>query len=125
MRAGDALEKVCRERAGWFGAYKRRLLGEVAEIDQPSVQWHLAQILGRLRLDPDQYRRAKRILERNLERSGDWIVLNVTMEQLVEWAEDDAALRRWLGPRLERLSGDRRNAVRKRAEKLSARLTAT
>jgi hypothetical protein len=122
MRAGDALEKVCREQPGWFGPYRKRLLGEVAEIEQSSVQWHLAQILGQLDLDPTQGRRAKVILKRNLERSDDWIVLNVTMERLFEWARDDPTLRRWLEPRLERLRGDRRNSVRRRAETLLARL---
>lgn len=122
MRAGDALEKVCREQPGWLGPYRRRLLGEVAEIEQPSVQWHLAQILGQLDLDPTQARRAKAVLKRNLERSADWIVLNVTMEQLFEWAREDPGLRRWLEPRLERLRGDRRSSVRGRAERLLARL---
>jgi hypothetical protein len=122
MRAGDALEKIARQQPGWFGPYRKRLLGEVAEIEQPSVQWHLAQILGRLDLDPAQARRAKAILKRNLERSEDWIVLNVTMQQLFEWTGDDPALRRWLEPRLERLSADRRNSVRRRAKRLLAQL---
>jgi len=122
MRAGDALEKVCRERPSWFAPYRPRLLGEVAGIEQPSVQWHLAQILGRLKLSEPQSRRAKAILKRNLERSEDWIVLNVTMQQLFEWAGEDRALRRWLGPRLERLASDRRNSVSKRARRLLAEL---
>lgn len=122
MRAGDALEKVCRERPAWFGPYLPRLLGEVAAIDQPSVQWHLAQILGQVELAPDRYRRAKAVLKRNLERSGDWIVLNVTMQQLFEWSRGDPALRRWLVPRLRRLAGDERASVARRASKLLAAL---
>jgi hypothetical protein len=118
MRAGDALEKVCRERPVWFAPYRRRLLGEVAAIEQPSVQWHLAQILGQIELSADQSRRAKAILERNLERSDDWIVLNVTMQQLFEWSKDDSSLRRRLRSSLERLARDDRRSVARRASKL-------
>ena len=48
MRAGDALEKVCREQPEWFAPRIERLLGDVAQIEQPSVQWHLAQMLQHL-----------------------------------------------------------------------------
>ena len=44
MRIGDALEKVCARRPEWFVPNVERLLGEVGKIEQPSVQWHLAQI---------------------------------------------------------------------------------
>ena len=118
LRAGDALEKVCRQRPDWFRAYVPRLLDEVAKIDQPSVQWHLAQMLGEVSLAPAQYRRAKTILKRNLERSDDWIVLNVTMQQLFDWSDGDPALRMWLVPRLERCADDRRRSVASRARKL-------
>lgn len=122
MRAGDALEKVCRERPEWFVPYFDRLVGEVAAIEQPSVQWHVAQMLGKMRLSPEHYRRSKQVLKRNFEHSRDWIVLNVTMEQLFDWAAEDPALRRWLKPRLRNLTEDPRNSVRKRATKLLAAL---
>lgn len=118
MRAGDALEKVCRAQPAWFDEYRGRLLQEVAEIDQASVQWHLAQILGHLDLSRDQFRLAKEILKGNIEHSQDWIVLNVTMAQLCKWSSGDIALRRWLEPQLERLSHDERKSVSKRARKL-------
>ena len=118
MRAGDALEKVCRQRPEWFRAYVPRLLGEVSRIDQPSVQWHLAQMLGAISLSPDQHRRAKSVLKRNLERSDDWIVLNVTMQQLFDWSRADPPLRRWLLPRLEQLAEDPRRSVASRARRL-------
>jgi hypothetical protein len=43
LRVGDALEKVCREQPGWFVARVDRLLGELGQIGQPSVQWHVAR----------------------------------------------------------------------------------
>jgi hypothetical protein len=96
MRVGDALEKVCRERPQWFVPQVKRLLKDVGEIEQPSVQWHVAQMLHHLRgeLSDDQARRATELLKRNLTGSTDWIVLNVTMDVLSEWAAHDPALRR-------------------------------
>jgi HEAT repeat protein len=124
MRAADALEKVCRERPEWFEPRVERLLEEVGAIDQPSVQWHTAQMLGHLypRLDSDQGRRAGALLRRYLTESDDWIVLNVTMEILAEWSRDRADLAAWLLPELERLRADERKSVAKRATKLHAKL---
>jgi hypothetical protein len=117
MRAGDALEKVCREQPGWFTPQIDRLIAEVGAIEQPSIQWHVAQMLQHLQgeLSDGQASRAKSLLQRNLARSTDWIVLNVTMDVLAEWAADDPALADWLVPELERLRGDRRKSVAKRA----------
>ena len=119
MRAGDALEKVCREQPSWFTPHVDRLIAEVGAIEQPSIQWHVAQILQHLRADlsDEQARRAKALLQRNLTQSTDWIVLNVTMDVLAEWAADDPALADWLIPELERLCGDPRRSVAKRAAK--------
>ncbi len=119
MRAGDALEKVCREQPGWFRPHVDRLIAEVGSIEQPSIQWHVAQMLQHLRgdLSDEQARRAKELLQRNLTRSTDWIVLNVTMDVLAEWATDDPELAEWLIPVLERLRADPRKSVAKRAAK--------
>jgi len=124
MRAGDALEKLCRERPEWFEPRVERLLEEVGAVDQPSVQWHTAQMLGHLypRLDAKQGRGAVALLRRYLTDSQDWIVLNVTMEILAEWSRDRADLTAWLLPELERMRADERKSVAKRATKLHARL---
>ena len=119
MRAGDALEKVCRERRSWFLPHIERILGDLASIDQPSVQWHVAQMLQHLHddLSDDQAQRARRLLQRNLTESTDWIVLNVTMDVLTEWAASDPTLARGLTPELERLRQDKRKSVARRASK--------
>jgi hypothetical protein len=124
MRVGDALEKVCRERPSWFVAHVDRLLGDLGQIEQPSVQWHVAQMLQHLRSDlsGDQARRATELLQRNLTRSTDWIVLNVTMDVLTDWARHDAPLAGWLTSELERLRQDERKSVSKRASKRLAEL---
>ncbi len=86
MRGSDALEKVCRERPALVVPFTERLLADVSRIDQPSVQWHLAQMLSELPLDGKGRRRAIAILRRNLGRYDDWIVVNLTIEALAVFA---------------------------------------
>ena len=117
LRVGDALEKVCREQPEWFMPHVDRLIDDVGRIEQPSVQWHVAQMLDHLRdgLSEEQAWRATALLQDNLTGSTDWIVLNVTMDVLARWAGSDQQLARWLAPVLERLRGDRRASVANRA----------
>ncbi len=124
LRVGDALEKVCRKQPGWFVPHVERLLGDLGRIEQPSVQWHVAQMLQHLRhrLTADQAGRATGLLQQNLASSTDWIVLNVTMDVLTDWANHDPWLAGWLTPELERLRQDHRKSVALRAAKRLAEL---
>jgi hypothetical protein len=124
MRVGDALEKVCREKPGWFLAHVDRLCSDLGQVEQPSVQWHVAQMLDHLRsgISADHAQRATELLQRNLTKSKDWIVLNVTMDVLTKWARRDAALAGWLAPELQRLRQDERKSVAKRASKRLAEI---
>jgi hypothetical protein len=124
LRVGDALEKVCRHEPGWFVPHVDRILGDLGDIEQPSVQWHVAQMLDHLRgdLSDDQTQQATELLKRNLTRSTDWIVLNVTMDVLTKWAHSQPRLASWLTPELERLCRDDRRSVAKRASKRLAEL---
>ena len=118
MRTGDALEKICREQPEWFGPYIDSLLSDVAAIDQPSVQWHLAQMIGELPLNETQRRRALEVLKRNLETASDWIVLNYSLETFTIFTRKDASLQKYFIERLKVLSCDSRKSVAKRASKL-------
>jgi hypothetical protein len=123
MRASDALEKVARAHPEWLEPYVGRLVTEVAAIDQPSVRWHLAQILAEVPLDTGQRAAAIRLLQGYLRTATDWLVLTHTMTSLTVLARDDADLRGWLIPELRRHRGDRRRAVAKRATAMLTRLT--
>lgn len=125
LRVGDALEKICRDKPEWFVPHVDLLLDDIGQIDQPSVQWHVAQMLDHLRcrLSPGQQRCATELLQRNLATSTDWIVLNVTMDVLVAWSAGDRSLTAWLAPELERLQHDRRTSVARRASRHRAELT--
>ena len=118
MRASDALEKVARSRSELFADFKQRLLGEVARIEQPSVQWHLAQILAEIDLTVDERERAVAILKQNLERYDDWIVLNLTLQALAQFAQHDPRLRDELIPILHHHQKSSRKSIAKRATRL-------
>ena len=122
MRAGDALEKIARIQPELLAPFTRRLLSDVADVDQPSIQWHLAQILTEIELTAQQRQRAIAILKRNLERYEDWIVLNLTLHALAHFARDDPELHRELVPILRSHQADTRKSVAKRATKLLAQL---
>ena len=120
MRAGDAVEKVCRVHPDWLTPYVDRLLGEVSEIDQPSVQWHLAQMIGTVRLNARQRRRAVALLKHNLEIATDWIVLNYTLEVFARFVRADEGLRDYFAGQLQRLVHNPHKSVAKRVAKLLA-----
>ena len=94
-------------------------LTEIADLDQASAQWTLADLCQTLAplMTPTQRRQAKAVLKRNLANHNDWIVLNQTMKTLGVWAKDDPELQQWLVPHLERLSDDGRKSVAKTAAK--------
>lgn len=124
LRTSSALKRVCREHPEWLEPYIDPLLEEIAQIEQASAQWTLAQLLGVLtsRMSAEQVIKAKVILRRNLSLQTDWIVLNATMQTLAEWAGSDEELKTWLKPQLERLSTDTRKSVAGRATKLRSQL---
>lgn len=118
MRAADALEKVCRERPDLLSGYVDRLLFEVARIDQPSVQWHLAQMLGEVKLNTTQKGKAIALLKKNLGTASDWIALNNTLESFAVFARQDPKLCDYFIKQLRRYEKSELKSVAKRASKL-------
>lgn len=118
MRAGDGLEKVARQQPDWYIPYVERLIIDVAQIDQHSVQWHLAQMLGEVPLTSEQRVRAIALLKRILETFDDWIVVNLTLESLARFARDDEALRGEFCSTLKRFERHPKKSVASRARKL-------
>jgi hypothetical protein len=118
MRAGDALEKVCRYHPDWLAPYIDRMLTDVAATEQPSVQWHLAQMLGELDMSSGQRQRAVDILKGNLETAGDWIVLNHSLQVFARFVEHDPTLRPYFIEQLENHRQSRHKSVANRASKL-------
>ena len=122
MRASDALEKVCRTNASIVQPLKTRVLNEMSTIDQPSVQWHYAQIVDQLHLTPQETAQVISKLQANFETYDDWITRTITMEVLGHFALQDEALRAYLIPQLEELTKERRVSLSTRARKILKQL---
>lgn len=118
MRASDALEKVCRADPSIVQPLKTRVLHEMSAIDQPSVQWHYAQIVDKLQLNPQEIVEVIRKLQSNFETYDDWITRNITMEVLGNFAIHDDALSAYLMPKLEKLTKDKKISISTRAKKI-------
>lgn len=119
MRVSNAMKRIEKERQDLIIPYIDKFLDEVSAIKQASAQWTLAQLFGRLGnvMSPEQFKKAEKVLKRNLAKHDDWIVLTMTTDTLVKWAKTDAKLKRWLKPYLTRLAVDTRKAVAKKAQK--------
>jgi HEAT repeat protein len=117
LRAADAAEKITRHRPGLLMAHKRRLLREVAAVQQKEVRWHVAQMLPRLTLTPRERAAATRLLVDYLDDDSR-IVQTCALQGLVDLARVDERLQLRIRPMVERLATTGSPAVRSRARKL-------
>jgi len=119
LRVSNAMKRIAKENKSLLIPYIDKLLTQIANIDQASTQWTLAQLFDTLHkeLSPQQKEQAQAIMQRNLAQHQDWIVLNQTMNTLGKWAKKNADLKSWLTLHLERLAADERKSVSKTAQK--------
>lgn len=120
LRVSNAMKRICKVKKELLLPYLDRFLEEIAQIQQASTQWTLAQLFQELEADFSEKQKiqATKTLQKNLENSQDWIVLNHTMQTLSDWSKANEALKNWLHPHLNQLSKDSRKSVAKRAQKL-------
>jgi hypothetical protein len=91
MRAADALEKATRKQPARLRPWSDRLLELAATAGQQEVQWHLAQLLPRLRLSAADRRRGWWLL-RSWLSSPSRIVQAFALEGLVRLCDGAPAL---------------------------------
>ena len=125
LRTSNAMKRICNETPELLVPYIDRFTTEIAAIDQASTQWTLANLFNSLksRMTQAQIEKAQHVMQCNLEKHNDWIVLNETMKTLAVWAKTDDQLTQWLIPQLQHLELDKRKSVSGRAQKLLATLT--
>lgn len=116
MRAADSLEKICRIHPDWVEPYIDKMLDEWTLVTQPSIQWHLAQIIAEVHLSDGQKERALAWLKGVLSSGEvDWIVAVNTMKTLVLFCHEGAVTKEELTPLFELQCQHRSNTVRKKA----------
>ena len=125
MRVSNAMKRVARAKPELVIPYIDRFLNEVSLINQASTKWTLAQLFLLLGKDMSdaQHQKAIAIMVDNLNHHSDWIVLNMTLETLGVWAQQDPAIRSAILPRVLELTEDTRKSVSKKATKTMALLS--
>lgn len=117
MRAADAIEKASAIRPELLQPYKKKILHDIAAIDQQEVRWHVAQMLPRLELSPKERGLAVAILFEYLDDKSS-IVRTFSMQALYDFALRDRRLRLRVVPVLEHLTATGTAAMRSRGRKL-------
>ncbi|MCW8916799.1 MAG: hypothetical protein OQK24_13235 [Magnetovibrio sp.] len=89
MRAADSLEKSTVQHAEFLTPHKEQLL-ELAEIaTQNEVRWHLAQILTRTDLEPDEMSDLAEVFDRWFRGADSRIVRTSALQGMVDLAVRD------------------------------------
>ena len=117
MRASDAAEKISRSCPEYLEPHKNYVLHAAASAEQPSLRWHLAQMLPRLRLDSAERKQVVAILKRYLGDASA-IVKTSAMQGLAEIAMSDPSLRRSIVPLIRKATETGTAAMRARGTHL-------
>lgn len=123
MRAADALEKISVQRPEWLQPYKQDLLERLPDMVQPEVRWHVAQMLPRLALTPEE--RDARVLPVLLDylRDKSRIVQTFALQALTDFAASDRRLRPQVLTLVEAAARTGSAAVRARCRQLLRQLS--
>ncbi|QIM21808.1 hypothetical protein G7075_12850 [Phycicoccus sp. HDW14] len=123
MRAVDTFEKLVREEPERGAPYVGHILGTLTRSTQPSVQWHVAQLVGLLELTGAQRAAAVAWLGDRLAGTDvDWIVAAQSMATLVAFHEDGSVTTDRLERLLDVQTGHHSASVRRKASAFLAAL---
>jgi hypothetical protein len=96
MRSADVIEKVSSKRPDLLQPYKKKLIEDIAPIEQKEVRWHVAQMFSYIEIDEDEKRKVVTILERYLSDVSR-IVVVFSLQTLANLAKRDVRMRRRRG----------------------------
>lgn len=92
MRAADALEKATVQQQNLLASHKNHLLDLIETATQNEVRWHLAPILTRLDLLPDEVEDLAETFSRWFRRADSRIVRTAALQGMADLAFRDARL---------------------------------
>jgi len=121
MRSADGVEKITVDRPEYLRPYRKKLLEQVARVDQQEVRWHVAQMLPRLEWDGEELAAIVGILLDYLDDESR-IVKTFAMQALADFAERDESLRPQVVELLKNLVETGSPAMKSRGRKLLAKL---
>ncbi len=118
MRAADTLEKISAQRPDFLRPYKHDLLDRLPDIVQPEVRWHVAQMLPRLALSPDERDTQAIPLLLSYLHDKSRITQTFALQALADFATADHRLRPQVLPLIENAARTGSAAVRARCRHL-------
>jgi hypothetical protein len=121
MRASDAAEKITRKQPELLLPYKKELLGLMAEAHEQELRWHLAAMIPRLKLSPQQRYSAINTLVYYLEDRSS-IVKTFALQGLADLARVDSSLRAGVVDILREAARNGTPAMKARSRKLLLQL---
>ena len=125
LRTSNAFKRIFKEHPEWLKPLLNKFFTKIPKLNQPSAMWTLAQICFDCedQLTTMQLNKAKKILKEFMVTCDDWIVQNMCIQTLGTWAQEDEELKKWLVPKLKKLSKDKRKSVSKRSLSYLKKLT--
>ena len=123
MRSADALEKVSSRHPEYLQPFKRRLIYEVAQIEQQEVRWHVAQMFSYLEVSTQERTEIVKRLLFYLDTDRSRIVKVCSIQTLADLAERDELIRPTIVRRLQEVIASGSPAMANRAQKLLPRLS--
>ena len=121
MRSADTVEKITAKHPEYLQPYKKKLIQQVAKVDQQEVRWHVAQMFPRLELGKEERAVVVEILLDYLDDKSK-IVKTSSMQALADLAERDAGLRPKVIKLLEEFTTTGSPAMKSRGRKLLEKL---
>lgn len=116
MRAVDSFEKIIKDKPEWVRPYLNRIFADLTQSDQPSIQWHLAQIFSEVELTDEQRDQAITWLKSKIKTTDvDWIVSVNAMKALMHFHRNGFVMTNDL-EQLFKIQGEHKSkSVRKKA----------
>ena len=121
MRSADAIEKVSAKHPELLQPYKRRLINEVARIEQKEVRWHVAQMFSCVDLTPTERNEVVSVLKSYLEDQSK-IVKTFAMQALADLAFQEESIRPEIRELIQNLMSAGSPAMSTRGKRLIAKL---
>ena len=116
MRAIDTFEKLVKEQPALVQPYLKSILNELTKSEQPSIQWHLAQIFGEAALSDSQRKDVIAWLKARVTTTEvDWIVSVNVMKTLLAFCKSGFMRADELAPLFKTQSEHPSKSVRKKA----------
>jgi hypothetical protein len=117
MRTADAIEKITADFPEYLQPAKRKLIDLAGKTTQQEVRWHLAQILPRLNLEPDERNQIANYLFLYLNDKSK-IVITFALQALTDLSAEDTKLQPRIIRALNEFMQTGSPAIKSRSRKL-------